>query len=128
MPLLSLAGADVLLISAHKFGGAKGVGAMLVSSPRVELCASHMKGGGQEARRRSGTENIAGIHAMGVALAQALNDNFSPMRDIFEKALDKKFMILGQFNYKMSLHDAFAVVCMTESTSVHMMVGRLKIL
>lgn len=96
MPLLNLTGADVLLISAHKFGGAKGVGAMLVSSPRVELCASHMKGGGQEARRRSGTENVAGIHAMGVALAQALNDNFTPIRDIFEKALDKKLTILGQ--------------------------------
>ena len=54
-------------ISAHKFGGPKGVGALIVNGPL------HLKilieGGGQERSLRAGTENIIGIVGMGAALA-----------------------------------------------------------
>ncbi len=57
---------DMLSLSAHKFGGPKGVG-VLVAKPSVRY-APMLIGGGQERERRSGTHNVAGI----VALAEAL--------------------------------------------------------
>ena len=60
---------DLLTISAHKFYGPKGVGAVwLRRGLRVQ---SPMTGGKQERGRRAGTENVAGIAGMGVAAAQA---------------------------------------------------------
>lgn len=57
---------DLIAISAHKFGGPKGVGALVVREG-VDL-APILLGGGQERGRRSGTQNVAGIVAMTVAL------------------------------------------------------------
>jgi cysteine desulfurase len=66
LDVATLAGsADLISVSAHKFGGPKGVGA-LATRPGVAL-APHLLGGGQERGRRSGTHNTAGIVAMGVA-------------------------------------------------------------
>jgi cysteine desulfurase len=59
--------ADMISISAHKFGGPKGVGALVVRDG-VEL-APRLIGGGQERDRRSGTQNVAGIAAMATAAA-----------------------------------------------------------
>ena len=61
----SCGGADLLSMSAHKFGGPKGVG-LLVAREGVALSARQV-GGGQERGRRSGTQNVAGIVAMAVA-------------------------------------------------------------
>lgn len=66
------ADADLVSISAHKFGGPKGVGALVVREPaRVE---AQLLGGGQERERRSGTHNVAGIVAMAAAAAAAVRD------------------------------------------------------
>ncbi len=62
-------GADLLSLSAHKLGGPAGVGA-LVFDPRLTLTPL-IAGGGQERRRRGGTENIIGIAGFGAAAAQA---------------------------------------------------------
>jgi cysteine desulfurase len=59
--------ADLVSISAHKFGGPKGVGALVVA-PGVAI-GPHIHGGGQERDRRSGTHNVAGIVATAAALA-----------------------------------------------------------
>lgn len=56
---------DSFSLSAHKFGGPKGVGALVVRDG-VPLTARQL-GGGQERERRSGTQNVAGIVAMAVA-------------------------------------------------------------
>jgi cysteine desulfurase len=58
--------ADLTAISAHKFGGMKGVGA-LIARNGVPL-APLLHGGGQERERRSGTPDVAGIVAMAEAL------------------------------------------------------------
>src|SRR5262249_29795530 len=58
--------ADLVSISAHKFGGPKGVGALVVREGT--RLAPIIHGGGQERERRSGTHNVAGIVAMAAAL------------------------------------------------------------
>jgi cysteine desulfurase len=66
-----------MTLSAHKIGGPKGVGA-LVLRPGIAV-EPLIKGGGQEGRRRAGTENVAGIVGFGVAadLAAAESKNAS---------------------------------------------------
>lgn len=65
-------GADTLAISAHKFGGPKGIGA-LVDRDHFDLVPL-IRGGGQERRRRAGTENVAAIAGFGAAAEGALRD------------------------------------------------------
>lgn len=62
-------GMDLVSFSAHKFGGPKGVGALLCRTG-VSL-KPIMYGGGQERELRSGTQNLAGIVAMAAALHDA---------------------------------------------------------
>jgi cysteine desulfurase len=63
---------DYLVISAHKLGGPKGVGALIVS-PDAPL-APLLRGSGHEAGRRGGTENLPGIVGLGVAAECAGRD------------------------------------------------------
>ena len=62
-------GVDMMSISAHKFGGPQGVGALVIREGLAVEPA--LKGGGQELGRRAGTENVAGIVGMGVAATLA---------------------------------------------------------
>jgi cysteine desulfurase len=57
---------DLVSLNAHKFYGPKGVGALYVR--RGTRVATMQTGGGQEKGRRTGTENVAGIVALGVAM------------------------------------------------------------
>ena len=63
--------ADLLTLSAHKIGGPKGVGA-LVLAEGISGLEPLLRGGGQELSRRAGTENVAGIAAFGAAAAAAM--------------------------------------------------------
>ncbi|MCU0310591.1 MAG: cysteine desulfurase [Acidimicrobiales bacterium] len=64
--------ADLVTVSAHKFGGPKGIG-VLVVRPGVELTARQV-GGGQERGHRPGTPDVAGIVAAGVAARATVAD------------------------------------------------------
>ena len=68
---LASTGADLLSLSAHKIGGPKGVGA-LVLAEGVEGLAPLLRGGGQERGRRAGTEDVAGMAGFGAATKAAL--------------------------------------------------------
>ncbi|WP_339336198.1 cysteine desulfurase family protein [uncultured Maricaulis sp.] len=63
-------GCDYMAISAHKFGGPQGVGALLASCDAP--MARHHHGGGQEKGRRAGTHNVAGIVGLATALDEAV--------------------------------------------------------
>lgn len=85
-------GCDAGLISAHKLGGPKGVGAVVLR-PGLDLPAQ-IRGGGQEMGRRAGTENVIGIAGFGAAaeaaardLANGVWDRVAELRNILERAL-----------------------------------------
>lgn len=63
-------GADMMLLAGHKIGGPLGVGALVIREglPFAALAV----GGGQEMRRRAGSENVSGIAGFGAAAAAAL--------------------------------------------------------
>jgi len=63
---------DLLSLSAHKFGGPKGVGVLVAQGGAT--FEPRLVGGGQERERRSGTHNVAGIIAMSVALRATDNE------------------------------------------------------
>ena len=87
---LKVLGADMVLLSAHKIGGPQGAGALVL---REGLAFEPLiRGGGQEKRRRAGTENVAGIAGFGVAARLALSDDahmpeLARLRDRLETAL-----------------------------------------
>lgn len=96
-------GADMLSVSFHKFGGPKGVGALVVKNELV--LKTLLTGGGQERNRRSGTENVAAIAGAGVA-AKLAPENFnfyhqtlSAYQRLFESKLthlSNNIVIVGQ--------------------------------
>ncbi len=64
-------GADLVSVSAHKLGGPKGVGALILADG-MALAEPLLRGGGQEQGRRAGTENVAGIAGFGAAVTAAI--------------------------------------------------------
>ncbi|MER9664365.1 cysteine desulfurase family protein [Mesorhizobium sp. M0159] len=72
IPLDMSAGyADYLILSSHKIGGPKGVGAIVAASDLM-MPKPLVSGGGQEKGHRGGTENLAAIAGFGVAAREAL--------------------------------------------------------
>ena len=63
--------ADLLTLSAHKIGGPKGVGAVVLAEG-LQGFEPLLRGGGQELGRRAGTENVAGIAGFGAAVKAAI--------------------------------------------------------
>lgn len=68
---INAVGADLATFSAHKIGGPKGIGAVVVAEG-VSGLEPVLRGGGQEQNRRAGTENVAGIAGFGAAIGVAL--------------------------------------------------------
>lgn len=107
-----LCGADVLTLSAHKLGGPAGVGA-LVALPSVEIDPlTH--GGGQELRRRPGTENLSGIAGFGAAVDAVIETPIecAALRDAAEagmRALNQDVIIFGEGVERLSTTTCFAV-------------------
>jgi cysteine desulfurase len=118
MPLdISALGADALFLSAHKFGGPKGVGALVFRDARTRLARAFIGGGGQERGQRGGTENLPGIAGMGAAaqVARAPDDAVQTMiqlREGFESHLhhlSADVVIVGQRALRLPNTTCFAV-------------------
>lgn len=91
---LASLGADALFLSAHKIGGPKGVGAIILAEGVVlDPAARLLRGGGQEGNRRAGTQNLPGMVGFGVAAALARRElatepaRLMALRDELETAL-----------------------------------------
>ncbi|MBR0789647.1 cysteine desulfurase [Bradyrhizobium manausense] len=89
---MNTVGADLATFSAHKIGGPKGVGALVVAEGLAGL-EPVLRGGGQELGRRAGTENVAGIAGFGAAVRAGLQtlqedaERISSLRDRLENGL-----------------------------------------
>jgi len=125
----SESGADFTIASAHKLGGPTGVGALIV---RDGLDITPLaEGGGQEKRRRSGTENVIGIAGFGAAAEAALAERedgtwarIKKIRNILESRLADiapETIFFGQENERLPNTSAFAVPGWRGETQVMLM-------
>jgi cysteine desulfurase len=86
--------ADLVTLSAHKIGGPKGVGALVLADEAQGL-EPLLRGGGQELGRRAGTENVAGIAAFGAAVRVSMTAlqgdaaRLQALRERLEKGLQQ---------------------------------------
>ena len=101
--------ADFAVLSAHKLGGPKGVGALIVRDG-IDIAALAV-GGGQEMSRRSGTENVIGIAGFGAAAEAAMQDlergtwdRVAEFRNILEKRIaesENETIFVGKENARL---------------------------
>jgi len=122
-------GARMAIVSAHKLGGPKGVGALVVK--RGTDVAARIRGGGQEMGRRAGTENVIGIAGFGAAAAAAARDldlgvwdGVRQMRDALEEALAsgaKETIFVGKESPRLPNTSCFATPGWKNETQVMQM-------
>lgn len=110
-------GVDFLSLSGHKMHAPKGIGALYVS--RHVRFAPLLVGGGQERGRRSGTENVPGIVALGKAaelcrthLEDETTAHIQEMRDGFERLLEEELpemRIHGSLQHRLPTTSSFCL-------------------
>ncbi|MBV7364045.1 cysteine desulfurase [Actinomycetaceae bacterium TAE3-ERU4] len=88
-------GLDAVSISAHKFGGPVGVGALIAK--RLYPLRSDRPGGGQERDVRSGTQNVAGARA----LAHALRISVSRMEEESKRLFSLRNLLLAKLDNRV---------------------------
>jgi cysteine desulfurase len=120
-------GADIITLSAHKIGGAKGAGALVRCSEDVHIADPLIRGGGQERGMRAGTENVAGIAAFGAAAVAARDsvaaeaDRMRSLRDRLEaglKAIAPQAVVFGSGVDRLPNTTLFAVEGLKAETAV----------
>src|SRR5258706_801601 len=117
-------GADYMTLSAHKLGGPQRAGALLVRAGAPP--AAQIAGGGQEMRRRSGTENVAAIAGFGAAAAELADfANGTAMvralRDRFEAELAQavpELIIFGSNAERLANTSNFAIPGLAAETAL----------
>lgn len=119
-------GADLLTLSAHKLGGPKGVGALILREG-LHIADPLIRGGGQERGARAGTENVAAIAGFGAAAeaaAASLDQDAARMeslRDRLEAGLRARTpdaVIFGAEAARLPNTTLFAVPGMKAETAV----------
>ena len=130
-------GVDYMSVSAHKIGGAKGVGFLYARSGNISplIC-----GGGQERGMRSGTENVAGIIGLATAarisqnrLKQRIQEEMSTrnyitnriLREVKGSALngDYKYRISGNMNFRFDGINGGELVIMLDKDGICVSAG-----
>lgn len=118
-------GADLLTLSAHKFGGPQGIGALIIRDGleiTPQLC-----GGGQERGRRGGTENIAAIigfakaSVLAIDALPALAVEMSALRDRLEdsiQAITPHAVFFGRGLHRLPNTSCFALPGIAAATQV----------
>lgn len=117
-------GADMLTISAHKFGGPQGAAALIFK--KGAKLESIIMGGGQEQGYRAGTENVLAIHGFGAAALEATeslenSDNIARIRDKIEteiKNIAPDAVIFGQSAIRLPNTSMIAMPYVPSGTQV----------
>ena len=120
----SASGADYMTVSAHKLGAPQGAGALIVTDGAP--LAPQIGGGGQEMRRRSGTENVAAIAGFGAAAEEAAEFGSEKarvlaLRDRFELELKNVFpevIIFGAAAERLPNTSNFAIPGLSAETAL----------
>ena len=97
-------GIDMLSISGHKFGAPIGVGALYVRGGLKKHIEPIIYGGGQEFGVRAGTENVAGIVALGTAAKFSMPNEFSRDALVLRKAFLKKLYSVCDEGIRVNEH------------------------
>ncbi|MFO1033982.1 MAG: cysteine desulfurase family protein [Hyphomicrobiales bacterium] len=106
---------DMMSVSAHKIGGPVGAGALLVRD-RIEL-SPLLAGGGQESRRRSGTENISAIVGFAEVMKSPALYPYRPVwRDMLETALPPEAVVFSKDAPRLGNTTCFAIPGMSAET------------
>lgn len=124
---LASPGPDVVTLSAHKIGGPKGVGALVLASDRGRGVGALLRGGGQERGLRAGTENVPGIAGFGGA-AESVRAGFAAetarverLRDACADALRRiapEAVILGEATPRLPNTLLFALPRLSAETAL----------
>lgn len=110
-------GANALLVSGHKLGALKGVGALVLREAATRPLPL-LRGGGQESGRRAGTEAVAAIASLGAAAREAASrlagqpDRLRLLRDHLEALIRQRLpeaVVLGQGADRLPNTVAFAL-------------------
>ncbi|MCV0427024.1 MAG: cysteine desulfurase [Roseibium sp.] len=117
--------ADIMTLSAHKFGGPQGIGAVVVRST-ARVPSPLMVGGGQENWRRGGTENVAAVAGFGVAAETALEElqdvgHLADLRAMLERELRSicpSTVIFGETADRLANTCCFAVPGISAETAL----------
>jgi cysteine desulfurase len=111
-------GCDLMTVSAHKLGGPMGAGALIMRD--AVTLEFQMKGGGQELRRRAGTENVPAIAGFAAALDEAPIDCAS-LRDRLEgelAALSPDTVVFGREAERVGNTSCFALPGLAAETAL----------
>ena len=111
---VGLLGVDLMTLAAHKMGGPAGTGALIIRDGVALTPLIH--GGGQELRRRAGTENLAAIAGWAAVVGEKMN-HISVLRDSLEAGLEGA-TIFGRDVPRLPQTSCFAVPGMDAETLV----------
>ena len=123
---LTALGRGALFLSGHKLGGPKGVGAVVFASDALSP-EPLLRGGGQERRQRSGTENVAAIAGLAAALAAAISERDEVaalsrhLQRRFElglRSLSSKVVIFGEAVPRLANTTCFALPGIAAETAL----------
>jgi cysteine desulfurase len=121
MPLRwTVPGVDLMSVSAHKLGGPLGAGALILRETLTLEPLLH--GGGQELKRRAGTENVAAIASFAAAVSAAEKPaGLRPLRDRLEvelKAAAPHVMVIGEASPRLENTSCFALPGLDAATAL----------
>jgi cysteine desulfurase len=117
-------GADAFTLSAHKFGGPKGIGAIILSAGGMQV-EPLIRGGKQERGTRHGTENVPGVAGMAAALEAAVTNIKSTSAAMLElrnrleaglKRISPDAVIIGEAAWRLPNTVLFAVPGLSSET------------
>ncbi|KLK93052.1 cysteine desulfurase [Microvirga vignae] len=120
-------GVDALTLSAHKLGGPKGTGALVLASDQYEIGERLIRGGGQEKNYRAGTENVAAIAGFGAAAKLALTglaqeaERLRHLRDLAEahvRRIAPDALVVGSDAERLPNTFAFAIPGLKAETAL----------
>lgn len=121
-------GIDIMVGSAHKLYGPKGVGFLYISEAHANKLYPIITGGGQEQKKRAGTTNVPGIIGMAKALDLAIElmdedkARIEALRNYFEEKLAETLEITVAAKYAARLYNC-SNLCFKKADSQHIMLA-----